>query len=103
MTTLIPNSQASGVEAYEDMFKEITKKLYGEEASQSLQTPMTHATADADRSFTNLVRVNLAFVCRVSNDKYKFINVMHHIYSYRIETCPILIITVPAASIMLAL
>lgn len=55
MTTLVPNSQASGVEAYEDMFKEITKKLYGEEASQSLHTPMAHAALDVERSFTNLV------------------------------------------------
>lgn len=55
MTTLVPNTQASGVEAYEDMFKEITKKLYGEEASQSLHTPMAHAALDVERSFTNLV------------------------------------------------
>lgn len=57
MTTLVPNSQASGVEAYEDMFKEITRKLYGEDASHSLQTPAAHITGatDAERSFTNLV------------------------------------------------
>lgn len=55
MTALIKNSQASGVEAYEDMFKEITKKLYGEEASQSLHTPMAHITPDVERSITNLV------------------------------------------------
>lgn len=52
MTTLIPSSQT---EAYEDMFKEITKKLYGEEASQSLHTPIAHITPDVERSFTNLV------------------------------------------------
>lgn len=42
MTTLLPNSQAcSQVETYEDMFKEISRKLYGEisEANQSLHTP----------------------------------------------------------------
>lgn len=62
MTTLIPNSQASGVEAYEDMFKEITKKLYGEEATQSLNTPMTHITPDVERSFTNLVNLDNEFI-----------------------------------------
>lgn len=30
-TAIVPNSQASGVEVYEDMFKEITRKLYGED------------------------------------------------------------------------
>ena len=66
MTTLLPNSQAcSQVEAYEDMFKEITRKLYGEvsESSQSLHTPASAAAAahiapavpDVERSFTNLV------------------------------------------------
>lgn len=63
MTTLVPNSQASGVEAYEDMFKEITKKLYGEEASQSLHTPMAHAALDVERSFTNLVSQFFSYVC----------------------------------------
>lgn len=66
MTTLVPNSQASGVEAYEDMFKEITKKLYGEEASQSLHTPMAHAALDVERSFTNLVS-QLCFYCKKKN------------------------------------
>lgn len=61
MTTLIPNSQASGAEAYEDMFKEITRKLYGEEATHGLHTPATHNTtgtttsSDIDRSFSSLV------------------------------------------------
>lgn len=55
MTALIKNSQASGVEAYEDMFKEITKKLYGEETSQSLHGPVAHITPDVERSITNLV------------------------------------------------
>jgi hypothetical protein len=48
MTTLIPTSQQqqttaapvaaapAGVEAYEDMFKEITRKLYGEESAHGL-------------------------------------------------------------------
>lgn len=62
MTTLVPNSQASGVETYEDMFKEITKKLYGDtEASQSLHTPMAHAALDVERSFTNLVSSSCIF------------------------------------------
>lgn len=57
MTTLIPNSQSSGVEAYEDMFKEITRKLYGEDASHNLHTPahITSGATDVERSFTNLV------------------------------------------------
>lgn len=66
MTTLIPNSQA-GVEAYEDMFKEITRKLYGEETSHGLHTlgtPVAHIASgttipDGDRSFTTLVRLYL--------------------------------------------
>lgn len=62
MTAVIKNSQASGVEAYEDMFKEITKKLYGEEASQSLHTPVAHITSDVERSITNLVGPSLCFV-----------------------------------------
>lgn len=62
MTTLIPNSQASGVETYEEMFKEITKKLYGEEATQSLHTPMAHITPDVERSFTNLVNFTLTIM-----------------------------------------
>lgn len=66
MTTLLPNAQAcSQVEAYEDMFKEITRKLYGEvssETSQNLHTPsssaashITPAVPDVERTFTNLV------------------------------------------------
>ncbi|XP_031630013.1 protein charlatan [Contarinia nasturtii] len=58
-STLITNSQASGVEAYEDMFKEITRKLYGEESSQNVQTPVnitpTTPVLDAERSFSNLL------------------------------------------------
>lgn len=50
MTTLIPTSQSqhqqataatvaatpAGVESYEDMFKEITRKLYGDESAHGL-------------------------------------------------------------------
>lgn len=49
MTTLIPTSQhqqasaatatatpAAGAESYEDMFKEITRKLYGDESAHGL-------------------------------------------------------------------
>lgn len=63
MTTLVPN-QAPGAEVYEDMFKEITRKLYGEEATHSLQTPAAHIPAsttpapDVDRSFSSLVSKN---------------------------------------------
>lgn len=63
MTTIIPNSQAPGAEVYEDMFKEITRKLYGEEATHSLHTPAAHlaagstAASDVDRSFSSLVRL----------------------------------------------
>lgn len=58
-------SSTSNVEAaYEDMFKEITRKLYGDETGSgmhTLGTPMaqiatTGPTApDGERSFTNLV------------------------------------------------
>lgn len=66
MTALIPtSSQANGVETYEDMFKEITRKLYGEETSHGLHTlgtPVAHIASgtntnipDGERSFTTLV------------------------------------------------
>lgn len=55
MTTLIPTSQhqqataasvaatpAAGVESYEDMFKEITRKLYGDESAHGLY-PLNNA------------------------------------------------------------
>lgn len=64
MTTLA-SSQTTGVEVYEDMFKEITRKLYGEETGHgllTLGTPVAHvATAgpttvpEGERSFTTLV------------------------------------------------
>lgn len=70
MTALIPNSQANGVETYEDMFKEITRKLYGEETSHgvhTLGTPVAHIASgtntnipDGERSFTTLVS---SFAC----------------------------------------
>ncbi|CRK95397.1 CLUMA_CG008645, isoform B [Clunio marinus] len=79
MTTLIPTSQSqhqqstattvgatpAGVESYEDMFKEITRKLYGDESAHGLypinnaqvaqlaQTPS--APPEGERSFTTLV------------------------------------------------
>lgn len=66
MTTLIPSSQTTtGVEAYEDMFKEITRKLYGEETGHGLHTlgtPVAHVATsgptlpEGERSFTTLVR-----------------------------------------------
>lgn len=64
MTTLIPSSQPTGVEAYEDMFKEITRKLYGEETGHGLHTlgtPVAHVATggptapEGERSFTTLV------------------------------------------------
>lgn len=65
MTALAPNS--SGVETYEDMFKEITRKLYGEETGHGLHTlgtPVaTHVSSanstvpEGERSFTTLVCV----------------------------------------------
>ncbi|KAG5673828.1 hypothetical protein PVAND_003842 [Polypedilum vanderplanki] len=74
MTTLVPTSQnqpgtttssTTGVESYEDMFKEITRKLYGDESAHGLypinnsqvaqlaQTPS--APPEGERSFTTLV------------------------------------------------
>lgn len=72
MATIIPTSQAAaaaatttGVEAYEDMFKEITRKLYGDETGHGLHTlgtPIAHvatsgptAPEGGERSFTTLV------------------------------------------------
>ena len=64
MAAVIP---ASNVEAsYEDMFKEITRKLYGEETGNGLHTlgtPVAQVVAttagptapEGERSFTNLV------------------------------------------------
>lgn len=72
MTTLIPTTSsqpAAGVEAYEDMFKEITRKLYGEESAHGLYPHNTQiaqvaqlapgapaaAPEGGERSFTTLV------------------------------------------------
>lgn len=67
MATLVPTSQPTGVEAYEDMFKEITRKLYGDETGHGLHTlgtPIAHvvtggptAPEGGERSFTTLVGV----------------------------------------------
>lgn len=68
MTTLIPSSQPTGVEAYEDMFKEITRKLYGEETGHGLHTlgtPVAHVATggptapEGERSFTTLVCIQI--------------------------------------------
>lgn len=42
---LLPNSQTPGVEAYEDMFKEITRKLYGEDC---VHIPIAHTSGATD-------------------------------------------------------
>lgn len=72
MTTLIPTTSsqpAAGVEAYEDMFKEITRKLYGDESAHGLYPHNTQiaqvaqlapgapaaAPEGGERSFTTLV------------------------------------------------
>lgn len=69
MATLIPASQqttTTGVEAYEDMFKEITRKLYGDESGHGLYPHNTQVAQLAqgtpsappeggERSFTTLV------------------------------------------------
>lgn len=72
MATLVPTSQPTGVEAYEDMFKEITRKLYGDETGHGLHTlgtPIAHvvtggptAPEGGERSFTTLVGVFLLFL-----------------------------------------
>lgn len=65
MATLIPTS-STNVEAYEDMFKEITRKLYGEETGHGLHTlgtPVAHVATggptapEGERSFTTLVSI----------------------------------------------
>lgn len=60
MTTFLPNSQTCSQAENWDMFKEITRKLYGEVSDQSLQTSAAHilpgvGVPDVERSFTNLV------------------------------------------------
>ena len=72
MSKLIPTptSQPTGVEAYEDMFKEITRKLYGDEAGHGLH-PLSAQVAqvatgaptvpEGERSFTTLVSVFFLF------------------------------------------
>uniref|UniRef100_A0A336LUW5 CSON001569 protein n=1 Tax=Culicoides sonorensis TaxID=179676 RepID=A0A336LUW5_CULSO len=65
MATLLPTSQSTSVEAYEDMFKEITRKLYGEESAHGLYPHNTQVAQLApgtpinpegeQRSFTTLV------------------------------------------------
>lgn len=83
MTTLIPNTQA-GVESYEDMFKEITRKLYGEETSHGLHTlgtPVAHIASgttipDGDRSFTTLVRLYLTHPCKFPSQKRFFFSLV---------------------------
>ncbi|XP_058065458.1 uncharacterized protein LOC131215097 [Anopheles bellator] len=71
MTTLLPTSQSTGVEAYEDMFKEITRKLYGEESAHGLYPHNTQVAQLAqlapggpiappeggERSFTTLTQI----------------------------------------------
>uniref|UniRef100_A0AAG5DLB2 C2H2-type domain-containing protein n=1 Tax=Anopheles atroparvus TaxID=41427 RepID=A0AAG5DLB2_ANOAO len=68
MTTLLPTSQSTGVEAYDDMFKEITRKLYGDESAHGLYPHNTQVaqlapgapTAPPDggeRSFTTLTQI----------------------------------------------
>lgn len=67
MATLLPTSQSTSVEAYEDMFKEITRKLYGEESTHGLYPHNTQVAQlagptsagptipEGERSFTTLV------------------------------------------------
>ncbi|XP_035784195.1 protein charlatan-like isoform X3 [Anopheles albimanus] len=69
MTTLLPTSQSTGVEAYEDMFKEITRKLYGDEATAHGLYPHNTQVAQlapgapsappdgGERSFTTLTQI----------------------------------------------
>lgn len=71
MTTLMPTPQTTAVEAYEDMFKEITRKLYGEETGHGLHTlgtPVAHVASggptvpEGERSFTTLVILGTRFI-----------------------------------------
>lgn len=71
MATLIPVTQPTNVEAaYEDMFKEITRKLYGEETGNGLHTlgtPVAHIATtgptapEGERSFTTLVNISTGY------------------------------------------
>lgn len=65
MATLLPTSQSTSAETYEDMFKEITRKLYGEESGHGLYPHNTQVAQiasgtgptipEGERSFTTLV------------------------------------------------
>lgn len=59
LMTSFSNSRASSVEAYEDMFKEITRKLYGEEATTAA------SVSDAERLFKNVVNAKWFALCNV--------------------------------------
>lgn len=93
MTTLIPTSQPTGVEAYEDMFKEITRKLYGEETGHGLHTlgtPVAHVATggptapEGERSFTTLVCMFTLFYIFSAYIRYGFlfIALIHVCHTY---------------------
>lgn len=67
----------TGVEAYEDMFKEITRKLYGEETGHGLHTlgtPIAHVATtgptvpEGERSFTTLISDRAGNTIDFTND-----------------------------------
>lgn len=65
MATLLPTSQSTSAEAYEDMFKEITRKLYGDDSAHGLYPHNTQVAQlasgtgptipEGERHFTTLV------------------------------------------------
>lgn len=67
----------TGVETYEDMFKEITRKLYGEETGHGLHTlgtPIAHVATtgptlpEGERSFTTLISDRAGNTMDFTND-----------------------------------
>ncbi|XP_052873432.1 protein charlatan [Anopheles cruzii] len=84
MTTLLPTSQSTGVEAYEDMFKEITRKLYGEESAHGLYPHNTQVAQLAqlapggpiappeggERSFTTLTQIGYGTTTNVGGHQH---------------------------------
>ena len=77
MATLIQSAYVEA--AYEDMFKEITRKLYGEETGNGLHTlgtPVAQVATsgptapEGERSFTNLVRLPVSI--KASHQKIIF-------------------------------
>lgn len=59
MTALIPSETN---DMFEDMFKEITRKLYGDDASHSLHTPTTSVPNSVSNERDNKEPIGFGFL-----------------------------------------